>query len=336
MDAALVLAVALALAFAASNGLHDASNAIATFVATRAGTPLQGIVLATVCNLLGPLVVGAAVADTIGGLVTVAPDAAVGVIASGLAAAVAWNLGTLWLGLPSSSGHALVGGLVGASITEGGLDAVHWGGLDGWHAVGVFGTLIALAISPPLGAAAALLVIRALRRLGRRATRAWGSPVRAGEWGMSAALAFSHGANDAQKSVGVIAALLLAEGHIDTLAAPTWAIVGCSVALTVGTALGGWRIIRTVGRRIYRIQPVDGLASQTASAGVLLAASLTGAPASTTQVVASSVVGVGVGRRRWRHVHWAVVGQMGVAWVVTLPATAVLAGGVYALTRAVA
>jgi PiT family inorganic phosphate transporter len=336
MDAAFFLAVALALAFAASNGLHDASNAIATFVATRAGTPLQGIVLATVCNLLGPLVVGAAVADTIGGIVAVAPDAAVGVIASGLAAAVAWNLGTLWLGLPSSSGHALVGGLVGASITEGGLDAVRWGGLDGWHAVGVLGTLIALAISPPLGAAAALLVIRALRRLGRRATRAWRSQVRAGEWGMSAALAFSHGANDAQKSVGVIAALLLADGRIDTLAAPIWVTVACSIALTAGTALGGWRIIRTVGRRIYRVQPIDGLASQTASAAVLLGASLSGAPASTTQVVASSVVGVGVGRRRWRHVHWAVVGQMGLAWVVTLPATAVLAGGLYALTRAVA
>ena len=287
------------------------------------------------CNLLGPLVLGAAVADTIGGIVTVAPEAAIGVIASGLAAAVAWNLVTLRFGLPSSSGHALVGGLVGASVTEGGLDAVRWGGLDGWHAVGVFGTLIALAVSPPLGAAAALLVIRALRRMGRRATRAWHAPVRVGEWGMSATLAFSHGANDAQKSVGVVAALLLADGRIDTLAAPTWATVGCSIALTAGTALGGWRIIRTVGRRIYRIQPVDGLASQTASASVLLGASLIGAPASTTQVVASSVVGVGVGRRRWRHVHWAVVRQMGLAWLVTLPATAALAGIVYALSQVV-
>jgi inorganic phosphate transporter, PiT family len=336
MDGALVLALALAFAFAATNGVHDASNAIATFVATRAGTPLQGIVLAAVCNLLGPLVLGAAVADTIGGIVTVAPDAAVGVIASGLAAAVAWNLVTLRFGLPSSSGHALVGGLVGASVTEGGLDAVNWGGLDGWHVAGVLGTLIALAVSPPLGAAAAFLVIRALRRLGRRATRAWHSPIRAGEWGMSAALAFSHGANDAQKSVGVVAALLLADGRIETLAAPTWAIVGCSAALTVGTALGGWRIIRTVGRRIYRMQPVDGLASQTASAAVLLGASLAGAPTSTTQVVASSVVGVGGGRRRWRHVHWAVVGQLGLAWIVTLPVTAALGGLVYALSRVVA
>jgi inorganic phosphate transporter, PiT family len=336
MDGGLVLAVALGFAFAATNGLHDASNAIATFVATRAGTPLQAILLATVCNLLGPLALGAAVADTIGGIVTVVPDEAIGVIGSGLAAAVAWNLATLRLGLPSSSGHALVGGLVGASLAEGGLDAVNWGGLDGWHPVGVFGTLIALALSPVLGVVAALVVIRTLRRMARRATRAWHSPIRAGEWVMSAALAFSHGANDAQKSVGVVAALLLAAGHIETLAAPTWVTIGCSAALTAGTALGGWRIIRTVGRRIYRIQPIDGLASQSASAGVLFGASLVGAPASTTQVVASSVVGVGVGRRRWHHVHWAVVGHMGLAWLVTLPATAVLAALVQTLWAAVA
>ena len=160
-----MIAILLALAFAVTNGLHDASNAIATLVATRAATPLQAIVLASVFNLLGPLLVGAAVADTIGGIVTVAPSAATEVIGSGLAAAGAWNLLTWRLGLPSSSGHALVGGLVGAALVEGGINAVHWGGLDGWHPVGVFGTLIALAVSPPLGALGALLVIRAIRRL---------------------------------------------------------------------------------------------------------------------------------------------------------------------------
>ena len=155
---------------------------------------------------------------------------------------------------------------MGASIVEGGIDAVNWGGFDGWRPVGVFGTLVALAVSVPLGALAALLAIRALRLVARRATRRWHAPVHAGGWGMSAALAFSHGANDAQKSVGVIAALLLADGRIDTLAAPTWTKLICAVALTAGTALGGWRIIRTVGRRIYRIRPIEGLASQTASA----------------------------------------------------------------------
>ncbi|MGZ6705394.1 MAG: anion permease [Solirubrobacteraceae bacterium] len=326
MDLGLAIAIALAIAFATTNGLHDASNAVATLVATRAATPRQAIVMASIFNLLGPLLVGAAVADTIGGIVTVPASDAIAVIGSGLAAAVGWNLITWRLGLPSSSGHALVGGLVGAALVAGGIHAVNWGGFDGWRPVGVVGTLVALAISPVLGALAALLVIRGLRQLVRRGTRRWHAPVRASEWAMSSALAFSHGANDAQKSIGVIAALLLADGRIDTLAAPLWVKVACAVALTAGTALGGWRIIRTVGRGIYRIQPIDGLASQTGSTSVILGASLLGAPVSTTQVVASSVIGVGMGRRRWHHVRWATVRQMGLAWVITIPATAALAG----------
>jgi PiT family inorganic phosphate transporter len=336
MDTGLVVAVLLAVGFATTNGLHDASNAIATLVATRAATPLQAILLASVFNLLGPLLLGAAVADTIGGIVEVAPSVAAEVIGAGLAGAVAWNLVTWRLGLPSSSGHALIGGLVGASLVEGGTHAVNWGGVESWHPVGVFGILIALAVSPPLGALAALLVIRTLRLLARRATRRWRAPVGAGEWGMSAALAFSHGANDAQKSVGVIAALLLADGRIDTLSAPTWTKLVCAAALTAGTALGGWRIIRTVGRSIYRIRPIEGLASQTASGSVIFGASLAGAPISTTQVVASSVVGIGMGRRRWHHIHWAVVRQMGLAWLITMPVSAVLAVAALGIWRLVA
>ena len=238
MDAALVAAIVLAAVFAATNGLHDASNAIATLVATRAARPGQAIVLAAVFNLVGPFLVGGAVADTIGGIVTVSPSAAVAVIGSGLAAAVTWNLVTWRLGLPSSSGHALVGGFVGAGLVEGGADAINWGGIESGHPVGVFGTLIALAISPPLGALGAFLVIRLIRLLARHATRRWNAPVNAGQWGMSAALAFSHGANDAQKSVGVIAALLLAEGQIDSLEGPNWAKLLCALALTAGHSPG--------------------------------------------------------------------------------------------------
>ena len=300
---------------------------------TRAATPFQAIVLASVFNLLGPLLLGAAVANTIGGIVSVTPSATDEVIGAGLAAAVTWNLVAWRRGLPSSSGQALVGGLVGAALAEGGIDAVHWGGLQGGRPVGVFGTLISLAVSPPLGALGALLVIRALRRLAHRATRRWRPPVRGGQWAMAAALAFSHGANDAQKSVGVIAALLLASGRTSTLAAPTWVTLLCAAALTAGTALGGWPIIRTVGRGIYRIQPIEGLASQTASAAVIFGASLVGAPTSTSQVVASSIVGVGGGRWRWHHVHWEVVRQMGLAWLITLPATGALAIGVFELWR---
>lgn len=335
MDAGLAVAVALAIGFAVTNGLHDAANAIATLVATRAARPGQAIVLATVFNLLGPFLVGAAVADTIGGIVTVSPSSSTEVIGCGLAAAVTWNLATWWLGLPSSSGHALVGGLVGAALVQGGADAVNWGGIESGRPVGVLGTLIALAISPVLGGLTALLVIRALRRLARRLTRAWAGSVTAGQWAMSSALAFSHGANDAQKAVGVIAALLLGAGKIDSLSAPTWATLACAAALTIGTAFGGWRIIRTVGRRIYRLQPIEGLASQTSSAGVIFGASLLGAPTSTSQVVATSVVGIGGGRGRLRHVNWSVVRQMGLAWLITIPVSGALAALALVLWRSV-
>ncbi|KAA0272477.1 MAG: inorganic phosphate transporter [Acidobacteria bacterium] len=336
MEAGFVVAIALALTFAVTNGLHDASNAIATLVATRAASPRQAIVLAAVFNLLGPLLVGAAVADTIGGIVIVSPAEAAAVIGSGLAGAVAWNLITWRLGLPSSSGHALVGGLVGAALVEGGAGAVLWGGFEGIHPVGVLGTLAALAVSPPLGALGGLVAIRLIRRGWRRATHRWDRPVAGGEWLMSATLAFSHGANDAQKSVGVIAALLLADGRIATLAAPTWATIACAVALTAGTTLGGWRIIRTVGRRIYRIQPVEGLASQSASSAIILGASVVGGPVATTQVVASSIAGIGTGRRRVHHVRWAVVRQMSLAWLVTIPAAGALAIGALAVWEAIA
>jgi len=331
MDIGLVVAVVLAVAFTVTNGFHDAANSIAALVATRAATPLQAIVLASAFNLLGPLLLGAAVADTIAGIVSVTPSAADQVIGAALAAAVLWNLATWSRGVPSSSAQALVGGLVGAALADGGVHAVNWGGLEAGRPVGVVGTVISLVISPPLGAVAALVVIRALRRLGRRASRRWGGPIRGGLWAAAAALAFSHGANDAQKAVGVIAALLLASGRISTLVAPSWVVVVCATALTAGTALGGWRIIRTVGRGIYRIQRIEGLASTGTSAAVIFGASLLGAPTSTSQVVASSVVGVGGGRWRWRHVHWEVVRHMGVAWLITLPTTAALAAVVFEL-----
>jgi PiT family inorganic phosphate transporter len=217
-----------------------------------------------------------------------------------------------------------VGGLVGAAVAEAGAGAVNWG-VGGGHPTGVIGTLVALAISPVLGFGAAWAIELAVRRGLRRATTRANPPVLRAQWLTSGWLAFSHGANDAQKAVGVLAVLLLANGTIRSLAVPVWTKLACAAALTAGTALGGWRIVKTIGRGIFRIRPVDGLVSQTSSAAVILSASLLGAPASTTQVVASSVVGVGVGRRRYRHVGWGVVGSILVAWVTTLPAAALLA-----------
>jgi inorganic phosphate transporter, PiT family len=320
----LTLAIILAIAFALTNGFHDAANAVATLVATRGARPGQAIALSAIFNMLGALLVGTAVADTIAGIVQVPPGDAVAVIGSGVLGATLWNLMTWWRGLPSSSGHALVGGLVGAAVAERGIHAVQWGGLNGWKPVGVFGVLIALAISPPIGLSFGLVFERVNERVLRRATRRIHGPIRAAEWAMSAALSFSHGANDAQKAMGAIAALLLATGHIDALSVPLWVKLACGAALTLGTAMGGWRIVRTVGRRIFHLAPIDAFASQSASTAVILTASYAGGPVSTTQVVASSVVGVGGGSRRWRHIRWEVVRAIGFAWLLTLPATVAL------------
>jgi PiT family inorganic phosphate transporter len=338
VEVGLILAVGFAVTFALTNGFHDASNAIATLVATRGATPGQAVALSAVFNMAGAVLLGTAVADTIGKIVTVPQGQMVAVVGAGLAGATAWNLITWWRGLPSSSGHALVGGLVGAAgadgILSGSTGSVHWGGFDGWHPTGVIGVLVALLISPVLGFAVAFLLLRFLRLVSRRWTTRWINPVRAGGWIAAAGLSFSHGSNDAQKAMGVIAVLLLASGHTTTMTVPLWAKVVTGVALTAGTALGGWRIVKTVGQRIFSLTPLDSFTSQASSTAVILGASLIGAPVSTTQVVASSVVGTGGGRRRWKHVRWQVVREMGVAWLTTIPAAALLAVLVLVIWRA--
>jgi PiT family inorganic phosphate transporter len=325
VSALLVAAIAVALAFAFTNGIHDAADAIATLVVTRAATPVAAVTLAAIGNIVGPLLLGRAVADTVAGVVTVPAEQMVFVLGAGLTGAVVWNGITWWKGLPSSSSHALLGGLVGAALAQGGTSAVNWGGFDGIRPVGVFGILGVLAIAPVAGFLAGVLVNRAARASTARATRRIRGPVRGGQWVMSSGLALSHGANDAQKSVGIVALLLFAAGETSKFAPPTWVELACGVSLTLGTAFGGWPIVRTLGRRIIRLRPLDSLASQTASTGVMLSASLIGAPVSTSQVVASSVVGVGGGRRRWHHVHWPLVRTMLLAWLVTIPAAALIA-----------
>jgi PiT family inorganic phosphate transporter len=338
VEVGLIIAIGLAVAFAVTNGFHDASNAIATLVATRGATPGQAVMLSAVFNMAGAVLLGTAVADTIGTIVTVPQGQMVAVVGAGLAGATAWNVITWRLGLPSSSGHALVGGLVGAAVADGVISgsggAVQWGGFDGWHPIGVIGVLVALLISPPLGFAVAFGLLRVLRRVSRRWTTRWIGPVRGGGWIAAAGLSFSHGGNDAQKAMGVIAALLLASGYTTTMTVPLWAKIVTGLALTAGTALGGWRIVKTIGQRIFSLTPLDSLSSQASSTVVILGASLIGAPVSTTQVVASSVVGVGGGRRRWKHVRWQIVREMGVAWLTTIPAAALLAVLVLLVWRA--
>jgi PiT family inorganic phosphate transporter len=330
---ALVAVVVLAVAFDVTNGFHDSSNSVAAPVATRAMRPATAVGLAAVFTILGPILAGTAVADTVGGLISVGTSGVLGILLASLLAAVTWNLTTWWWGLPSSSSHALVGGLVGAGIVVGGVGAVHWGGLDGWRPVGVIGVLIALAVSPVVGGVAGWLGELAATRSLRRARRGVTRSILRGEWVTSSALAFAHGTNDAQKTMGLITLALVATGTIPSFDVPLWVKLVCALALTFGTALGGWRIVRTLGRGIYRVRPLDGLMSQASSTLVIGGAAALGAPVSTTHVVASSVVGVGA-QRRWRHVRWPVVREILLAWVVTLPACAAM-GAVLALLEKV-
>jgi inorganic phosphate transporter, PiT family len=254
------------------------------------------------------------------------------VLACGLDAALAWNIGAWLVGVPSSSSHALVGGLAGAAIAAAGIGAVNWGGFDGWRPEGVAAVLVALAVSPILGTGAAFVALRVYRRALRRATRRFTAPVRRAQWVTSGLLSAGQGANDAQKAVGVISLVLVAN-DASAGGTPTWAVAAAAAAMAAGTALGGWRLVRTIGQRIYDLRALDALASQTASAGILLGASAAGAPVSATHVVSSSVVGVGGARERWGRVRWAVVRNIGVAWATTLPATALLAAGVLTTWR---
>ncbi len=321
----LVVVVAFALAFAVTTGFQDGASAVATTVATRAARPATALALAGLGCLLGPLLFSGAVARTVAALVVVPRTEVVAVVGAALSAAVLWNVVTWRLGLPSSASHALVGGLAGAALADAGGHAIYWGGFAHGRPVGVLGVLAVMAAVPVLGVAAGAGADQLLHRALRRAHAAMRRPVRVAERLGTLALATTLGANDGAKAVGVIALVLVATGHARTVAGPTWVRLVCALALAAGAATGGWPIARTLGQRVFRVRSVDGLSSQAASIIVAAASSAVGAPVSTTQVVASTVVGTGVGRSRARHVSWTVVRGIVVAWCTTLPGCAALA-----------
>ncbi len=327
MTAAVVLAILVALAFALTNGFHDAANAIATLVATRVARPIPAVVLAATFNLIGPFVVGAAVANTTGKIVDLDGGQQIAAIGAGLTGATVWNLITWSRGIPSSSSHALVGGLVGAALLLAGPSAVRWGPVVDGHIGGVLGILVVLAVAPPVAAAAAF----AVERIGAPAGPAGDGPrERAHPDGAVVHVGLARVQPRLQRR---------AEDRRDHRGRPRRRgahpaargrpAVGDPRLLRrrspLGTAFGGWGIVRTIGRRIFPVHEVDGLVSQGTSASLILAASAIGAPVSTTQVVSSSIVGIGVGRRRYRHVGWTVVRDILVAWVTTIPAAAIIA-----------
>jgi inorganic phosphate transporter, PiT family len=332
-----VLTVVIVLLFDYTNGFHDAANIVATVIASRAMTPAQAVIIVGIFEFLGPLLGGTAVADTIGKFVAldgVAPVLSLSILLCGLIGAIVWNLGTWYFGIPSSSSHALVGGLIGAVTVSVGSDHVVWGFselLQG-HVTGIVKVLAALLLSPVLGFWLGFLMHRLLTALLMAAHPAANSRLRGLQFVTAAGLAFAHGANDAQKSMGILTLVLLLGGFIPSFEVPFWVMLACASAITLGIMSGGWRIVRTLGFAIYRVRPIHALGSQLTSAAVILAASLGGAPVSTTHVVATSIMGIGASERP-RAVRWAKAKDIAVTWIITIPGAALAAIQAYALAN---
>jgi PiT family inorganic phosphate transporter len=326
-----ITVVLLALFFDFSNGFHDAANVVATIITTRALSPKRALVIAAICEFIGPFLFGTAVAQTIGkNIIDVSTfdpkvvELSVSLIIAALIGAILWNLITWFLGLPSSSSHALIGGMVGAVLVAYGSDKILWGG--------VLYVVFSLVISPLLGLIFGMLFLKITFRIFRNATPKVNYFFNRMQIPSSIALALSHGANDAQKSMGLITLSLVILGFSPTFHIPIWVIASCAGAIALGTASGGWRIIKTMGSKIYRLRSVHAFCAQTSSATVILGAALLGGPVSTTHVVSSSIMGVGAGQRM-SAVRWGVAKNIMLAWLITIPASAVMAGLSFFLIR---
>jgi len=318
----LMIVVALALLFDFSNGWHDSANAIATVVSTRVLSPLSAVLLAGVLNVAGAFM-STAVAKMVGAGIVLPSAVTQAVVGSALAGAIVWNLITLLLGLPTSSSHALIGGLVGASLSHGGWATINFGGLKS--------VLQAMIVSPLFGFLTGMTIMLLITWTFFRTPR--GMAVRLfGRLQLISAgfMAFSHGANDAQKAMGIITLALLADGHLSTPEVPTWVIVLCALAMGLGTAAGGWKIVKTLGMKILKMDPVHGFAAETGAAAVLLATASIGLPVSTTHTITSAVMGVGV-VKRLSAVRWGVTARIVYAWIFTLPGAGILGAAIYAL-----
>jgi PiT family inorganic phosphate transporter len=323
----LVVTIAVALAFDFTNGFHDTANAVATSVSTRALSPRLAVLIAALANLAGAFVT-TAVAKTVGKGIIDSGLANPRTVLAAVAGAIVWNLLTWRLGLPSSSSHALIGGLVGAALAQSGEQGVEWHGLA--HKV-----VIPAIWAPTTAFVAAFVLLLAIYwvfqwmtpglanrsfRLGQLATGTW--------------VAFTHGANDAQKTMGVIALALYAHGSIDTFYIPTWVKIAAAVSIAAGTYVGGWRIMRTLGQRVFQMDPPAGFAAQASAGAVIYASTKYGYPLSTTHVVSGAVMGAGA-TKRLSAVRWGVAGNIVIAWVLTIPASALVAAAVWFPVKAI-
>lgn len=326
--ATICLIIVVALAFDYTNGFHDAANAIATSVSTRALTPRAALALAAVMNLAGAMI-GTGVAQTVGKGIIAAPEGEHGlvVVLAALAGAITWNLVTWYLGLPSSSSHALIGGLVGAAVAA--RETVVWDGV-------VEKVLIPMVISPLVGFCLAYVVMVAILWLFRKANAHRASRgFRRAQIVSAASMALGHGLQDAQKTMGVIVLALVTAGYQDDFHVPWWVILLAATALSAGTYAGGWRIMRTLGRRVIELDPPRGFAAEATASGVLyVAALLYKVPISTTHTITSAIMGVGA-TKRLSAVRWGVAGSIIVAWVFTIPMAALAAVLAYLPVHAV-
>jgi PiT family inorganic phosphate transporter len=319
----LVIVVAVALCFDFTNGFHDTANVVASAISTRALSPRRAVALAAVLNFAGALVSLKVAATVATGIIDTGAVTET-VVFAGLVGAICWNLVTWANALPSSSSHALIGGLIGALIAATGTGGVHWAAF--LHKV-VLPAIIAPAVTVLI---AAVLIIAIYHAFARRSPGPINRAFRAGELLSSSALAFAHGTNDAQKTMGVIGVALLAHGA-HHYSVPLWVVLASAAAMGLGTYAGGWRIIRTVGTRIIKMEPAQGFTAQTAGAAVILASTALGYPLSSTQVISGAVIGAGAGKSV-SAVRWGVAKSIALAWLVTLPLAAGLGAIVYAIT----
>jgi PiT family inorganic phosphate transporter len=318
----LVGLIGVALLFDFLNGLHDAANSIATIVSTRVLRPQYAVLWAAFFNFVAFLVFGLHVANTIGTGI-IAPDIITpAVIFAALVGAIVWNLVTWALGIPSSSSHALIGGLVGAGVAKAGIVAVMWSGLSM--------TLLAIVLSPVVGFLLALLLVAIVTWASARSTPfAVDRAFRIFQFFSASLYSLGHGGNDAQKTMGIIAVLLYSQGHLGSeFSVPFWVVLSCQSAMALGTLMGGWRIVRTMGLRITRLTPMQGFCAETGGAATLFMATFLGVPVSTTHTITGAIVGVGAARRV-SAVRWNVASSIVYAWVITVPASALVAALAY-------
>lgn len=320
MSMLLIILIVLAIVFDFLNGVHDSSNIVATMISSRAIRPRVALTMTAIAEFSGPFIFGVAVANTIGNEIVSAEHLNMQVIIAALLSAIIWNIFTWIMGFPSSSSHALIGGIIGAVIVGAGFQQI--------EIAGVVKVLITLFTSPIIGFFAGMIIINIVYMLSWKATPKINGVFKKLQIVTSLGLAMSHGANDAQKTMGIITLGLVISGVQKTFSVPFWVIVICAAAIALGTSVGGWRLIRTLGSKFYKIRPVHGFASQLASAVVILTASLFGGPVSTTQVVSTAIMGVGAAERMSK-VRWGVAGEIASAWIFTIPSTGLLAAGIY-------